>query len=232
MSDQLSPYYSDTEVEAAVSEGRHREFVGGLWDEMGVLQLGLLKSFGLKEGHSLLDIGCGALRGGSYFVRYLDPCHYFGIDLRQELLDAGFEMEIVAAGYADRLPRSNLIVDSEFNASLFDRTFDFALAFSVFTHLPLNHVRLCFENLAPAMTSGGKFIATYFERSMSEASGKPQTHSPGGITTFAARDPYHYSKSDLEFAIQGLPWRVEFLDDFGHPRGQKAACFERLVSKT
>ena len=28
----------------------------------------------------LIDIGCGALRGGVHFVRHLDPGHYFGMD--------------------------------------------------------------------------------------------------------------------------------------------------------
>lgn len=226
---QFSSYYSDAEVEAAVSEGRHREFVGGLWEEMGELQLAVLRSVGLKAGHTLLDVGCGALRGGRLFVSYLEPGHYYGIDLRPELIDAGFELEITAAGFADRLPRSNLIADGEFNAALFKRAFDFALAFSVFTHLPLNHVRLCLEQLAAVVRPGGKFVATFFERPAGDQSNKPQTHAPANITTYATQDPYHYSRADIEFACEGLPWRAIFLDDVIHPRGQKAACFERLA---
>lgn len=228
MSAGFSSYYSDTEVEAAVSQGRHREFVGGMWDEMGELQLQLLKSVGLNTHHTLLDVGCGALRGGRFFAGYLEPGNYYGLDLRQELIDAGYEQEISAAGLADRLPRSNLVANGQFDAGVFGRTFDFALAFSVFTHLPLNNVRLCLEQLAPLVTVGGKFIATFFERPGTDLSSKSQTHAPANITTYATQDPYHYSRRDIEFACERLPWRVSFLDHVSHPRGQKVACLERL----
>lgn len=225
---EFSAYYSDTEVETAISQGRHREFVGGMWDEMGEFQLQLLKSVGLKKDDTLLDVGCGALRGGRFFVRYLEPRNYYGMDLRQELIDAGFEIEILPAGLADRLPRSNLVANGQFDAGVFGRTFDFALAFSVFTHLPLNNVRLCLEQLAPHLTVGGKFVATFFERPGTDLSSKSQTHAPANITTYATQDPYHYSRRDIEFACEGLPWRVSFLDHVSHPRGQKVACLERL----
>jgi SAM-dependent methyltransferase len=79
---------------------------------------------------------------------------------------------------------------------------------------------------------GGKFVATFFERPTSAPSGTQQTHPPGVVTTFAARDPYHYSKADLEFACERLPWRVSFPEETNHPRGQKVACFQRLDAST
>ena len=41
--------------------------IGGIWDEMGAKQFELLKRNGLEPHHSLLDIGCGTLRGGAAF---------------------------------------------------------------------------------------------------------------------------------------------------------------------
>ena len=46
----------------------HREQVGGLWDEIGALQIDFLRAQGLRPGDTLLDVGCGCLRGGVHFV--------------------------------------------------------------------------------------------------------------------------------------------------------------------
>src|SRR5262245_17052197 len=82
---------TDEEIRA----GAHRDFVGGLWDEIGRLQFDFLVAHGLKPEHKLVDVGCGALRGGVHFIRYLKPGHYFGLDLNASLIKAG-ERELAA----------------------------------------------------------------------------------------------------------------------------------------
>ena len=52
------------EGDAGVDQLGHREYVGGLWDEMGKLQFDFMVSQGLSPEHTMLDIACGALRGG------------------------------------------------------------------------------------------------------------------------------------------------------------------------
>lgn len=42
----------------------HREYVGGMWDEIGKLQFNFLLSRGLRPEHVFLDIACGPLGGG------------------------------------------------------------------------------------------------------------------------------------------------------------------------
>ena len=58
----------------------HREQVGGLWDEVGALQIDFLRAQGLRPPDTLLDVGCGCLRGGVHLVGYLEPGRYYGID--------------------------------------------------------------------------------------------------------------------------------------------------------
>lgn len=222
-----SPYYSDATVQDVIEQGRHREFVGGLWDEIGPLQLALMQSVGLQPAHRLLDVGCGALRAGIRFVEFLEAGNYFGQDLRRELLDAGYDKEIVPADLGDRLPRENLVANDDFDFSAFDATFDFAIAFSLFTHLPLNHIRLCLERISSKLRPGGKFVVSFFERPESVSTRHAIIQPPGIITTHAARDPFHYAVSDLEFAAEGLPFRLSVIGDIGHPRGQRAVVFER-----
>ena len=56
-------------------------WIGGHWEALGKLQFDYLVANGLKPGHRLLDIGCGTLRGGRHFIRYLAPGGYTGIDI-------------------------------------------------------------------------------------------------------------------------------------------------------
>src|SRR5277367_14092 len=64
-----------------VAAGDHRQFVGGMWDEIGALQFEFLKKEGLLPRHCLIDIGCGCMRGGVHFAQYLDKGKYHGIDI-------------------------------------------------------------------------------------------------------------------------------------------------------
>jgi SAM-dependent methyltransferase len=103
-----------------------------MWEEIGSLQFDFLVRQGLQPNHYLLDVGCGSLRGGIHFVRYLDTGHYFGIDISKELLDAGkYELEI------NRLTSKNPVLCEmgDFDFPSLAQTFDYALAQSVFTHL-------------------------------------------------------------------------------------------------
>src|SRR5712691_3540887 len=109
----ISLYGDKAALEAEVRAGRHRACVGGLWDEIGQLQIDFLVSRGLLPHHRLLDVGCGSLRGGVKLIKYLDAGHYAGIDLHESLLDAGYEIELAKEGLTHKLPRSNLVADGE-----------------------------------------------------------------------------------------------------------------------
>jgi hypothetical protein len=43
---------------------KHRELIGGMWETIGRLQFDFMVAQGLIPSSTLLDIGCGALRGG------------------------------------------------------------------------------------------------------------------------------------------------------------------------
>ncbi|HEX8104639.1 MAG TPA: class I SAM-dependent methyltransferase [Solirubrobacteraceae bacterium] len=198
-----------------------------MWEAIGKLQIDFLRARGLTPDMRLLDVGCGCLRGGVHFVEYLEPGGYYGMDLWQELLDAGYDIELAEAGLQDRLPRENLIADGEFRAERFGVTFDAALAQSVFTHLPVNHIRLCLARLAPVMRPGGALYATIFPCERDADWFGPVKRAGGAITTWPDRDPYHYTYADMERAAAGLPWEVEAVGDWGHPRGQAMVVLTR-----
>src|SRR5947209_178803 len=60
-----------TDTAEAIRRLGHRTFVGGEWDTIGKLQFDFIVRQGLEPRHVLLDIGCGALRGGRFFIEYL-----------------------------------------------------------------------------------------------------------------------------------------------------------------
>ena len=204
--------------------GRHREEVGGAWDEIGPLQCEYLVQQGLQPQHRLIDVGCGAMRGGIHFARYLDPGNYYGIDVNDTLIDAALRLEVPAAGLADRVPAGNLKVTDDFNSD-FGVAFDYALAQSVFTHLPLNHIRLCLTQLAKVMAPGGRFFVTFFE--------VPDDHPYDAdcrqvaVTTHSTRDPFHYPVAHLRWAAAESEWDFHHIGDWGHPRGQRMVEYRR-----
>lgn len=224
----LSKYYDRDTIAKEVAAGEHRGTVGGEWDKIGMLQFEYLVAKALQPEHRLLDIGCGCLRGGVRFIRYLAPANYFGVDINQSLLDAGYNVELAQASLQDRLPRENLVCSGEFEFDKFKTKFDVAIAQSLFTHLPFNHIRHCLTNLAPVMEIGGVFFATFFELPRSSPITASFTHSPGDVTTHGDADPYHYWLSDMFYAAARLPWRIQIGGSWNHPRGQKMLLFTRI----
>jgi len=211
-----------------IAEGVHRDFVGGLWDQMGVLQFGFLVGRGLRPQMRLLDLGCGCLRGGLHFIRYLEPGHYFGLDVNESLLTAG-NHELETAGLRDRIPRENLLANAGFEGWRFGVDFTFILAQSVFTHLPPSWLRQCLTELTRCVEPGGQFYLTYFGCPEDWPASLPRTYEPHGGTTYPDHDPFHYRVSDLHRCAEGLPWRMEALGDWGHPRGQHMAVYWRTA---
>lgn len=222
-----SGYDDPRGIAKAVREGRHRDVVGGLWDRVGTLQFDFMKSAGLQPHQKLLDVGCGSLRGGVHFVRYLESGHYFGIDINQSLLDAGYAQEISKLGLADKLPRGNLASIADFNASAFEQCFDFVLAVSVFTHVNWCRIRLCMDQLVTVTRPGSVFFASYFDLPEERSARLPLLQSPGRITTYGDRNPFHYRVSDFDQAIRALPWTIRGAGHWSHPRGQHMIAFVR-----
>jgi SAM-dependent methyltransferase len=206
----------------------HRDAVGGMWDEIGQLQFKFLVDQGLQPGHRLLDVGCGSLRGGVHFARYLDSGNYFGVDIDQALLDAGrLELE----RYHLIAKKVTLAQTDSFDFQSLQQKFDYALAQSVFTHLPLNSIIRCVLNMEPVLVRGGRFYATFFENPKGKFHLAPSSHPFSsskwdGITYFD-QDPYHYSFETFEWIVEGANLTVEYRGDWGHPNDQRMMVFTK-----
>lgn len=214
-------------IPAKIAGTSHRGAVGGMWDEIGRLQFHFLQAEGLRPHHRLLDIGCGSLRGGVHFARYLHKGNYFGIDANPRLITAG-QKELAAAGIPDR---ATLRVSDDFNMD-FGVPFDFALAHSLFTHLPFNSIQLCLIKIDNILAPGAKLFATFFRNPAGVRGFEPavQPGRDGDRLTFMHRDPYHYDPSIFSWLCESLDLTMEDLGNWNHPRSQQMLRFTKTRS--
>lgn len=202
-------------------KGAHREFVGGLWDELGQLQFDFLVDAGLQTHHSLCDLGCGCFRGGIHFIKYLDSGNYYGVDINQSLLNAG-KTELEEAGLGNK--RIHTVLTETFDMSSFDTKMDFILSVSLFTHLPMSMILLCLRQVRQSLKPDGQYFTTYFNAPHSVYT-KAITHEPGNITTHHNQDPYHYSLEEMQHAASESNLSVQEVLNWKHPRNQKMLVF-------
>jgi SAM-dependent methyltransferase len=129
------------------------------WHEIGQLQFDYLRSHDLQPHHRLLEIGCGNLRAGWHFVRYLDAGHYYGIDISAEALMSA-QGTIAHKGLAAKLPYLALVDNLRFEF-LPDECFDVVHAHSVFSHSPLSVIEECFAHVGRILAPTGFFDFTF-----------------------------------------------------------------------
>ncbi len=128
---------------------------------MSAVQFNLLTLLGLRESHSLLDVGCGSLRAGRLLVAYLLPGRYFGIEPEQWLIEEGIENEV--GDDLIRLKKPLFSNDDNFTLSVFGRKFDFILAQSIFSHTSQAQIARCLSEARKVMKPASIFAATFNE---------------------------------------------------------------------
>jgi SAM-dependent methyltransferase len=198
-----------------------------LWEQIGRLQFDYLVSAGLRPDQYLLDVGCGGLRGGQHFISYLEPGRYFGIDSDPNMLKRGPEQVLDPATIERKKPVLTLMED--FGVERLGQRFDYALAQSVFTHLPLNSIMRCLVGVGRVLTPGGRFYATFFENTQGKQHVEPIVQEPGGITSFCDADPFHYDFETIARVCEGTGLEAEYIGDWSHPRNQKMLLFTRAA---
>ena len=202
----------------------HRWDIGGMWDRLGQLQFDYLVGKGLEPHHHLLDVGCGPLRGGVHFIRYLERGHYFGVEKDPLKLEAGRDVELPLYGLVEKEP--TLVVMEDFDFPSLGQRFDYAIAQSVFTHLPINKIIRCVMRMEQALVPGGKFFATFYENPEGKRNLDPVEQKPGLWTHFD-QDFFHYDFATFEWIASGTSLDVEHLGEWNNPRNQRMLVFTK-----
>lgn len=185
----------------------HRLYVGGMWNYLGKFQLDYLIDQGLKPTDYFLDIGCGSLRGGIHFIRYLDKYHYLGLDKDQALVELGIRKELGKQLFDEKEPE--FIISSKFEFQKFSKTPQLSLALSLFTHLNSKDIELCLCNLREFVDEGHIFFATFFEGDSKK--NKLESHS---------LDHFEYSQDEMISFGENYDWECIYIGDWDHPRDQ------------
>jgi ubiquinone/menaquinone biosynthesis C-methylase UbiE len=105
-------------------------------------------------------------------------------------------------------------------------TFDYAMAQSVFTHLPLNQIMRCLVEMGRVLKPGGRFYASIYENPHGKLYVDDIRQSDTGISHYDA-DIFHYDLDTLRFACEGTGLTLEYEGDFAHPKNQKMLVFVR-----
>ncbi|HZZ27580.1 MAG TPA: class I SAM-dependent methyltransferase [Pirellulales bacterium] len=179
--------------------------MGGFWERIGLLQFNFLKTAGLQPNDILLDVGCGALRGGIHFINYLDAGCYLGIDQNADLIQAGLTYEL---GKLQGQKTPEFVVSKDFEFSKFSKKPTFAIAQSLFTHLDTTDIAKCLTNLR-AFVDHCQFYTTFHD-------GDPNKNPPQSV----AKSRFYYPNSQLIAIGIAAGWSAQLIGNWNHPRGQ------------
>jgi len=187
----------------------HRQMVGGMFDKLGKFQFNFMIKEGLKQDHVLLDIGCGSLRAGKYFIAYLNSGNYLGIDKQEVLIQKGKTHEIDQQVLAQKKPE--FVISSDFDFFQFSKKPDFVLAQSLFIHLCPRDIKHCLSNLSLFCPKHCRVYATFCEAPkrviniLPSHSGRRFEYTPKQMAKFGKK----------------TGWKMQYIGDWGHPRNQK-----------
>lgn len=200
--------FLEPESDRGIERIGHRQYVGGHWDAIGSLQFEFLTSMGLKPENYLLDVACGSLRLGVKAIPYLEAGRYLGIEKESSLVEAGLEQELPEQIRIDKSP--SFIISDTFEFDKFRQKADFAIAQSLFSHLPPELIHLCLDKLRPCLADGGAFYATFFEVDTPRKNpSKPHDHGY-----------FAYTKAEMLAFGTSRGYQANYIGDWNHPRNQ------------
>ena len=194
----------------------YRAYVGPPedYDLIAAMTFNLLTTLGLRQHHSLLDIGCGSLRIGRLLIPYLNRGKYFGIEPAEWLLAEGIKQELGETVLQTKRP-TFFFTDSPEVVGRAKVSFDFALAQSIFSHCGLDLIKGWLSAVSRSLAQDGALVATFLP-------GDEDSLRKGWIYP----ECVNYRPATLERTAADVNLRFEILD-WKHPR-QTWALFAAL----
>lgn len=127
--------------------------VGGLYEEVGLRELNIVRYAGLRDGMAIIDLGCGSGRLAAALGRTM-KISYFGIDIVSQLLEYAKSKSppdyVFMLNHALKIPAASA-------------TADMVVAFSLFTHLLHAESYIYLEEMRRVLKPGGKAVFSFLE---------------------------------------------------------------------
>ncbi len=185
----------------------YRAYVGPPldYDLIAAMTFALLTTLGLRQHHSLLDIGCGSLRVGRLLIPYLNQEKYFGLEPNEWLVRDGIRNEIGESLLRIKRPQF-WFTDTPGAISQANVRFDFAVAQSIFSHCGLDLIVAWLGSVAQSLAPSGALLATFLPAE-SDAAERGWIY-PGCVS---------YRRQTMVRAAADAGLRFEVLD-WRHPR--------------
>ena len=152
----------DRFLQDRVANLRHGKFVGVPIDDFergGREQLIFLLMNGLTPTSKVVDLGCGVLRAGYWLIHFLEPRCYCGIEPSAERLAIGTSSILEPLLEEAKQPRFD--TNEDFDTSVFGETFDYFLAYSIWTHASKRQIETMLDNFLRDSTEDGVFLTTF-----------------------------------------------------------------------
>ena len=186
---------------------QYRAYVGPPedYDLIAAMTFNLLTTLGLRQHHSLLDIGCGSLRIGRLLIPYLNRGKYFGVEPNEWLVDEGIRRELGETLVQIKRP-TFIFSDSPDTIAQAKVAFDFALAQSIFSHCGLDLIKGWLSAISRSLARNGALAATFLI-------GEEDSAQAG----WTYPDCVNYRPATLERAAKDVNLRFEILG-WKHPR--------------
>ena len=124
-----------------------------LFIQQGDGQVAALKHYGLENGMSVYDLGCGCGRTAQALQRAGWQGKYIGADIVEEFVS---ELKRKCSGYEAHVNRRPTIVAE-------DSSLDMIFHWSVFTHISLEDCFLYLEDSHRALKPGGRIVFSFLE---------------------------------------------------------------------
>ena len=205
--EMASPDQEDLGLGLKPGDPQYRAYVGPPedYDLVAAMAFNLLTTLGLRQHHSLLDIGCGSLRIGRLLIPYLNRGKYFGVEPNEWLVDEGIRRELGETLVQIKRPTFTFFF-SDSPDTIAKISFDFALAQSIFSHCGLDLIKAWLSAISHSLAPDGALIATFLI-------GAEDCAQTGWIYP----DCVNYRPATLERAAKDVNLRFEILD-WKHPR--------------
>lgn len=188
-------------------DSHYRAYVGPPedYDLIAAMTFNLLTTLGLRQHHSLLDVGCGSLRIGRLLIPYLNRGKYFGLEPHQWLVEAGIRHELGEEIVQIKRP-TFFFTDSPDALVRKGISFDFALAQSIFSHCGLDLIRGWLSAISRSLARDGALVATFLPDEKDSAK-----------TGWVYPECVNYRSATLERTAAEANLRFQILD-WKHPR--------------
>ena len=158
-----STYYSDLEFSRAeIESGSYKEHLGGgseEWDQRGEFQLQLLQELGIEKHHKMLDVGCGPGRASRFFVDFLEPNRYWGVDYQPTFIE--ITRHVMRDTGLDKTKSPVIEMVENFNYPFPEIGFDLCYLFSVLNWCKPDDRCLFFRSAVSRLSPSGRILFSH-----------------------------------------------------------------------